>query len=300
VLLHCNDYSTMWVGVAARFLWGTRLVYDSHELWPDRNGRQEWRAWLLAAEALFVRAAHRCIVTSPGHADAMARRYRIAPPTVVRNVPGTTARVSPEPPTGDPTAVYLGGVMPSRGLEQAIEALVHVDRLRLRIVGPGRPGYRERLAALARVNGVEERLSFPPPVSTDRVVEESAGCHLGLALFQPSCRSYVLGLPGKLSEYVLGGVPVLASDFPVHAVFLRELGAGELVDPTDPRAIAEGCRRLLDPGRQREIRARLAQAPERLSWTRERAVLEAVYRDAVQGAPAMGGGTRRLTPSSQA
>jgi glycosyltransferase involved in cell wall biosynthesis len=280
VLLHCNDYPTMWVGVAAHFLLDSRLVYDSHELWPDRNGRQEWRPWLIAAEALFVRVADRCIVTSPGHADAMARRYRIAPPTVVRNVPARAATVVLEPPPGEPTAVYLGGVMPGRGLEQAIAALASVDGLRLRIIGPGRPGYRECLAGLARAQGVAARVSFPPMVPTDRVVEASAGCHLGVALFQPTCRSYVLGLPGKLSEYILGGVPVLASDFPVHAAFLNDLGAGELVDPTDPEAIAEGCRRLLEPDRQREVRARLAQAPERLSWSREREVLEAVYREA--------------------
>jgi len=38
-LIHCNDYNTMWVGVAARLLGGTTVIYDSHELWADRNGQ---------------------------------------------------------------------------------------------------------------------------------------------------------------------------------------------------------------------------------------------------------------------
>ena len=77
----------MWIGVAAKLARGTPVVYDSHELWADRNGRPEPRAWLLAAEALFVRVADEVVTTSPGYAEELARRYRIAPPTLVRNLP---------------------------------------------------------------------------------------------------------------------------------------------------------------------------------------------------------------------
>ena len=91
-LVHANDYNTMWIGIVAKLLCGSRLVYDSHELWPDRNGRPEWRPWLLACEALFVRAADATITTSPGYAAAIASRYRVAPPIVVRNVPALTGR----------------------------------------------------------------------------------------------------------------------------------------------------------------------------------------------------------------
>ena len=56
MLVHCNDYNTMWVGVLARLWYGrTAVVYDSHELWPDRNLRPEPRWWLMLCEALFVR-----------------------------------------------------------------------------------------------------------------------------------------------------------------------------------------------------------------------------------------------------
>src|SRR3954447_6242669 len=64
-LLHCNDHNTMWVGVASRLLWRTPVVYDAHELWPNRNGRWEWRPGLLASEWTFVRAATATITASP-------------------------------------------------------------------------------------------------------------------------------------------------------------------------------------------------------------------------------------------
>ena len=85
-VVHCNDYNTMWIGVGAKLLTGCALIYDSHELWPDRNGRTEPRWWLLACEALFLRLADTTLATSPGHADAIARRHRVPPPQVVRNI----------------------------------------------------------------------------------------------------------------------------------------------------------------------------------------------------------------------
>jgi hypothetical protein len=65
-LVRCNDYSTM-VWRLRSVCPASRVVHDSHELCADRIGTSESRAWLLVAEALLVRIAHQCIVTSPGH-----------------------------------------------------------------------------------------------------------------------------------------------------------------------------------------------------------------------------------------
>jgi len=278
-LLHCNDYSTMWAGVFARVALGSRVIYDTHELWADRNGRSEWRGWLIAAEALFVRAAHGCIVTSPGHADALARRYRIRRPTVVRNIPDVERRPASATAsgTGNATAVYLGSVIAERGLEQAISALSGMPDLCLRIIGPARPSYRSSLDALIQAHGLRDRVTIGEPVAPGAVVDVARSGSFGIALFQPSCRSYLLGLPNKLSEYALAGLPVLASDFPVHRRFVEELGAGILVDPTSPQAIADGYRALLEPDRQAAIRRQLERAHERLDWAKERTILEEAY-----------------------
>jgi len=53
--VHAHDVAMLPPGRAGARLTGARLVYDAHELWPDRNLRPEWRPWLLACEALFTR-----------------------------------------------------------------------------------------------------------------------------------------------------------------------------------------------------------------------------------------------------
>jgi glycosyltransferase involved in cell wall biosynthesis len=276
-LLHCNDWNTMWIGVAAKLTRGTHVVYDSHELWADRNGRPELRPWLLAAEALFVRAADEVVTTSPGYADELARRYRVALPTLVRNLPaGGSADAGT--PTIPPTLVYVGGLLRGRGLEQAIAALALVPQLHCSLIGPVAEPYRAELLSLAQRAGVADRVSLRGPVPPEEVVAALAGAAMGLCLIQPICRSYELTLPNKLYEYAAAGVPILASDLPVIASTVRQWDAGEVVPPSDPAAIAAGMTRLLDPGRGSRCRdgARAMAAASR--WEGEREVLAGVYR----------------------
>ncbi len=312
-LVHANDYNTMWAALAAKRLCGSRVVYDSHELWADRNGRPEWRPWLIACEALFVRAADVVITASPGYADALARRYRVERPAVVRNIPASaSASASASGPgasgpgasgpgasgpgasgpgasgpgvCGDavadpPLAVYIGGLMPGRGLEPGIEALARVPGLRMALVGPGAESYRARLRALAERAGVADRLELRPAVAPDDVLAAVRGASFGLMLIEPVCRSYELTLPNKLFEYAAAGLPMLSGDLPVIGALVRGGGLGEAVPPDDVQLIADAMRRLIEPAANREARERVRTFASRNTWERERETLAAVYEHA--------------------
>jgi glycosyltransferase involved in cell wall biosynthesis len=300
-LVHANDWNTMWCGMAIKLTCGTRLVYDSHELWADRNGRWEQRWWLLASEALFVRVADEVLTASPGYADALAKRYRIARPTVIRNIPDlaiseNSSDIGPDPPhlpdlkatrnlptprtSHPPTpalAVYVGGLMPGRGLEQTIDALALAPTIRLQAIGPGAPAYRKSLTARALARGVADRVELTPPVSPALIPEVLAQATAGLCLIQPVCRSYELTLPNKLFEYAAAGVPVLASDLPVIAAAVRAGGLGEVVPCADSQAIAAALERLAAHDRWSEASG-CAQAFARAnSWSAESRTLARLY-----------------------
>jgi glycosyltransferase involved in cell wall biosynthesis len=267
----------MWAGTLIKLACRSRLVYDSHELWADRNGRWENRAWLLAAEALFVRIADQVITTSPGHAEAIARRYRTPRPLVVRNIPDWAPRSAAAP--GEPPAiVYVGGLMAGRGLEQMIEALSLLPDVTLRAVGPGSARYRSQLERRARDAGVEHRVQLCAPVPPSAIPEVLQRASIGLCLIQPICRSYELSLPNKLLEYAAAQVPVLASDLPVIATLVRGYGLGAVVPPDDAAAIAAAARSLLaGDGRDAAIRgARAFNAAN--TWEGERALLAEAYQ----------------------
>ncbi len=280
-LVHCNDYNTMWIGVAARVLTGAAVVYDAHELWPDRNLRPEPRWWLLACESLFVRCAHRTVTASPGYAEVIARRYRVAPPTVVRNIPAQPPAEG-EPSTENGTvAAYVGALTRNRGLEISIRALSRVPGARLRLLGPVNPAYRTELTELAEREGVSERVELGSPVPPSEVVESMRTASVGLALIQPICLSYEMSLPNKLFEYLLAGVPVLGSDLPVIGAFVRENQVGLVAQPDDVDDVAAKLREMLRPERNEALRRGVRRAAGELRWERESRLLADTYMEAV-------------------
>jgi glycosyltransferase involved in cell wall biosynthesis len=288
-IVHCNDYNTMWIGVAAKLLLGSALVYDSHELWADRNGRSEPRWWLLACETLFLRIADRNLATSPGHAGELARRHRVAPPRVVRNVaeraaPNGNGAMPGCEPGGRPTLVYVGALTTRRGLEQAIEALPAAPGVTLRFLGPGPAPYRRLLHELAEERGVAERVELPLPVAPHEVVAAITPATAGLALIQPTPRSYALSLPNKLFEYVAAGLPVLASDVPTIRSFVDGNGVGLIAPPADRAEIARAMLEIAEPARNAGLRAAVRETASRLSWEREAEGLKQAYGEALTAA----------------
>lgn len=290
-LVHCNDYNTMWIGLAARCFAGSRVLYDSHELWPDRNLRPEPRWWLILCERLFVRLAHEVITASPGYSQVMAERYGIEEPPAICNVP-TVAEpdlppLPPLPRDRPPrVAVYVGGMIKNRGIEQSIEALALAPDVHLRLVGPGGPGYRAELADVVERVGVGDRVEFVPPVRSEDVVRTLSTADVGLCLIQPVTLSYRLTMPNKLFEYVLAGLPVLGSDFPNIGEFIHEHGVGQTVDPEDPTAIARALREMLDPERNARYRTAAAEAARIVRWEAEQIKLIKVYADLLPAAKA--------------
>ena len=285
-LVHCNDYNTMWIGLATRLLHRSAVVYDSHELWADRNLRSEPRWWLVACEALFVRVADRVVTTSPAYAEELARRYRIPAPAVVRNIPERAAESEPSGASraldGDGrTAIYVGGLQPGRGIEQSIRAIAIAPDVRLRLLGPAAPEYRAGLEELVRSLSLEDRVELAEPVPPRELLDAVSGAGVGLALIEPVCLSYRLTLPNKLFEYALAGLPILGSDLPMIARFVDEHGLGATVDPDDPRAIAAALGDLLEPRRNAKHRRAAAESAASLDWTLEREILSGVYRDAL-------------------
>jgi glycosyltransferase involved in cell wall biosynthesis len=288
-LIHCNDYNTMWVGVFARLMGGSTVVYDSHELWADRNGRREPRWWLIACEWLFVHAAHRTFTASPGYSDVIGRRYRIRRPGVIRNIPDASMLAgvsrngnSPDRPP-ERVALYVGALTTGRGLELSIMALDQLEDVRLRLVGPARPAYLKQLVELADHEGVSDRVEFAGAVSPSELIAAIREASVGLALIQPVCLSYRMSLPNKVFEYVAAGLPVLGSDLPAISALVNEHRIGLLARPGEVDDVAAKLEAMLEPERNEAFREASREAFTELNWDHEAVRLAEEYRAATEG-----------------
>jgi glycosyltransferase involved in cell wall biosynthesis len=131
-----------------------------------------------------------------------------------------------------------------------------------------------------------------PPRPFDELVRTAAAATVGIVPLHGDTQNNYLGDTNKLNEYLMAGLPVVASDFPEvrRVVTQGEPPVGELFDPRSPASIAEAVRKVLDPalyeGRRREAR-RLAL--EVFNWQVEERRLLAAYEAMTGPAGAVGG-----------
>lgn len=177
----------------------------------------------------------------------------------------------------DDRLLAVGNRMPHKGFETLLKALARMDpgaRPHLTITGSrGDDPLVPLLERLGLVDSVD-LLGWRSQREMDRLYAESA------ALVFPS-RFEGFGLPPL--EAMARGCPVIASDLPVLHEVAGE--AARYVDPTDPDAIADAIRSLLDSPNERDrmSRAGLARAAE-FSWdatasATRAALLEVIQRD---------------------
>jgi glycosyltransferase involved in cell wall biosynthesis len=106
-----------------------------------------------------------------------------------------------------------------------------------------------------------------PFVESLRLIRSST---VGLCLLNPT-PNYRYALPIKILEYMAFGLPVVSSDLPCSAAYVRRARAGILVDPADPDDVARQVAELIrQPERMLQMATRGQQAvQEELSWELE-------------------------------
>jgi glycosyltransferase involved in cell wall biosynthesis len=180
-----------------------------------------------------------------------------------------------------PLVLYLGALLPGRGIEQLIEAMTAVEA-DLVLLGEG--FHKESVEEKARMLGVGDRVHVLDPVPLDEVVDYAASADVGVSPIVPSCLSYRYSLPNKVFQYMAARLPVVASDFPQIRDVIEGSGAGLVVDTTRPTELAAALRQLLaNRERAMEMGERgQAAVAERYNWSVAATDLVDVYRSVIE------------------
>ena len=270
---------------------GGRVVYDARDIYLDAANLARLRGparWLIgAAERRWARRADRVITVNRPYAEVMAERWNVPLPLIVMNCSYRHARGEAPPRRFhdalrlDPSTrvvLYQGGFSRDRGIEELIAAIPDVPGAVLVLLGYG--VLLEELRARAAEPALRGRVHLLPAVPPTELLDWVASADVVAMPIQPTTLNHRLTTPNKLFEAIAVGVPVVASDLPGMAPVVREADAGLLVDPSDPAAIADACRRLIaeSPAEAATRRARiLAAADGTYNWERQMDVLLAEY-----------------------
>ena len=290
-LYHGMAYMGVPVALALARRTGGRVVYDARDIYVDAGNLatlpRPARALIGRLERGWARRADRVITVNRPYAEVMAARWGVMFPLIVLNCSWRFDPPVPRPrrfhealglAAETRVVLYQGGFSRERGIEQLIAAIPSVDAAVLVLLGYGAlQADLERRAADPALAG---RVRILPAVPPDELLAWVASADLVAMPIQPSTLNHRLTTPNKLFEAMAAGVPVVASDLPGMAGIVRESGAGELVDPTDPADIAQAISRILDaPPGERDAYGRraLAAAHETYNWERQVDLLLAEY-----------------------
>lgn len=169
---------------------------------------------------------------------------------------------------------YIGSITAIRGVEQMVRAMGHCQA-HLHLAGAWSPeSLRDDTMRLEGWKHVTDH-GF---VGREQVWAIYARCPIGLVTLHP-VENYIESLPIKLFEYMLAGMAVVASDFPLWNRIITDAGCGRCVDPMDPMAIGRAIDHLLnDPEEIKAMGQRGREAVlKRYNWEQQQVVLNALY-----------------------
>lgn len=269
---------------------GGLVVYDAHDL-DTQSARFArlpalWRQLLARSERRWARDADAVISANGGYAEEQRRAWGRTPAVIWNGAPDFDP---PDPPERHwhrrlglapdvRVVLYLGLVMPGRGITQLCRAMAHVPGAVLIVAGFG-PDYERYRAEAARLPHAA-RIVFPGGVAHGEILPLVAAADVAAVPVQGDTLNHRLNVPTKLFDAMAAGVPVVASDLPGMAPIVRATGCGELCDPEDPLDVARAIRRILDATPERRAAYReacLEGSRGRYGWARQAAKLRELY-----------------------
>ena len=283
-VVHAHDVNTLPTGWLAATCARAALVYDAHEISTDREGYRSFRTAVGWTEKRLMPRAAATITTTDARAKFFARAYRIPRPLVLQNRPrlvavARTDRIRRELRLAEPWPIvlYQGGLQQGRGLARLVEAAGQIDRAYFVFIGGGPlAGLLEKQAEAA---GLAGRVRFIPTVSLADLPSYTASADIGVQPLENTCLNHLTTDSNKLFEYMMGGLPVVASDLPEIRRIMNEHGFGIAVPPGDTKALAQAIQRLLDDEEMRlQLAAKARKAALRINWEEQEQRLVALYR----------------------
>jgi glycosyltransferase involved in cell wall biosynthesis len=142
------------------------------------------------------------------------------------------------------TIIYQGSVNLGRGLELAIRSLAFLKDTRFWIVGDG--DVTDDLKQLVAKEGLWEKVIFIGRVPVEGLWNYTVKADLGISLEEDLGLNYRYALPNKLFDYIQARIPVVVSDLPEMATLVRNYAIGEILTERTPEKLAEVINGLLN------------------------------------------------------
>lgn len=291
-IYHSHDTAALPACFLAARLRRKPLIFDAHELpLSDEMHSRRWRGLIALFSCLLAIMVPRCaavITVSAPIAQEIRKHYRCPDVSVIRNVPPycpvpRSQRLRQHLGLSQDVqiALYQGGFDVNRGLDRLIRASAFLKRGNLIVLmGPDRGGLCAELESLIAREGVADRVKILPAVSYGELMNWTASADIGLIVYTPEYSQNVqMCLPNKLFEYLMAGLPILASPLDAVSDIIKTYGVGQIVSSLTPRDVGETISAVLaDSVALAQMRRNALEAVQHaLCWEKESEQLVHLY-----------------------
>lgn len=247
----CHDLPMLPVGLVLRDLFGSKVVFDCHDFWPELNPlADDWeRALVGRVDRKLARQADAVVTVSPSRARHLEEVYGLDDVVVSPNAAPFEGGHEPAGvrPASLPARFLMQGIAgPGRGLEALLEAWTRLDDQRavLYLQCPENSFLRD-LAERFR-EGIERgRLVLLPAVPSSSLIEAASFADVGVIPYHGEGVNYRYASPNKLSEYMQAGLAILSHELDFVGEVIARYDCGLTYDARDRDALASALDRLV-------------------------------------------------------
>ncbi|GCE24577.1 glycosyl transferase [Dictyobacter alpinus] len=274
-------------------LYRKKLIFDTPELTMFGPTIMRWPRLRNCAIQCIRRLTRNCdgyITGSPLYGPVLADLYHLEDILILRHIPpyravaknmrlhkylGLDASVR--------IVLYQGYMQEDRGLELLIYAANHLTPgIILILMGNSYGDTASKLMKLIDNEQVADRIKIVPAMPYNELLDWTSSADLGLILLPPDYSlSIRYCLPNKFFEYMMAGVPILASRLDAIASLIEQYQIGHILDELTPFHVAQTMMTML---RDQEMLDRmrinaLNAISQGLYWEEESKRLIGLYHD---------------------
>ena len=234
-IIHCNDLDTLALAFIIKKIYNQKIkvVYDAHEYETERHHQSKIDKKILkVVERFLLRYVDKMITVSEPIADEYAKLYNIERPTVIYNTPEKIKiekkdifRDKFNIPKEHVIFLYQGGLQPRRGILEFFNLIRGKEGVSYVIMGFGH--LKDEIIELIKS---EPNLYFHDAVSPDILLDYTSSADIGVCIEENLCKSWNLGLPNKMFEYYMVGMPIIVSGLQELKRFIVDNQTGFVIE----------------------------------------------------------------------
>lgn len=246
------------IGWILKKIKGVKLIYHPFELWGDETSiysrNKYWHKgenWILkkegALDGLITQNKQRAMVYREERKSSVI-------PTILYNykaykntIKSNRLREKAGIPNGAKIVLYEGIIKRFRCLPELIGALRYLPAdIYLVIMGHFDLEYESEFKRIIAESETMQRIILLPPVSYDELLEYISGADLGVAIYTNENRNNYFCAPGKISDYVIAGIPLIAPSYPSIQNTIEENGIGICYETVNSKSIADAIVKVFE------------------------------------------------------